>query len=98
MATIEVKDAAGKKVEDRDLNATVFGIEPNIHAVTVVRSACRIVGTTTRLRPAAAFAAAARSRGARRAPAVPARVPSVPRTGRAVAWSSARIRVPTRSA
>ena len=39
MATIEVKDAAGKKVEDRDLNATVFGIEPNIHVVhTVVRS------------------------------------------------------------
>ena len=39
MATIEVKDAAGKKVEDRDLNASVFGIEPNIHVVhTVVRS------------------------------------------------------------
>ena len=39
MASIEVKDAAGKKVEDRDLNASVFGIEPNIHVVhTVVRS------------------------------------------------------------
>ncbi len=39
MATIEVKDASGKKVEDRDLNASVFGIEPNIHVVhTVVRS------------------------------------------------------------
>ena len=33
MASIEVKDAAGKKVEDRDLNASVFGIEPNIHVV-----------------------------------------------------------------
>ena len=39
MASIEEKDAAGKKVEDRDLNASVFGIEPNIHVVhTVVRS------------------------------------------------------------
>mgnify|MGYP002572731513 CR=1 FL=1 len=33
MASIEVKDAAGKKVEDRDLNASVFGIEPNVHVM-----------------------------------------------------------------
>lgn len=39
MATIEVKDASGKKVEDRDLNAAVFGIEPNVHVMhTVVRA------------------------------------------------------------
>ena len=39
MATIEVKDASGKKVKDVDLSAAVFGIEPNIHVVhTVVRS------------------------------------------------------------
>lgn len=39
MATIEVKDASGKKVEDRDLNASVFGIEPNVHVMhQVVRA------------------------------------------------------------
>ena len=30
MANIEVKNTSGKKVEVRDLNAAVFGIEPNI--------------------------------------------------------------------
>jgi len=94
MASIEVKDAAGKKVEDRDLNASVFGIEPNIHVVhTVVRSqrASWRAGThDTKTR--------GRVSGGRRAPVVPARAPSALRTGPAVASSSARIRVPTRSA
>ena len=39
MATIEIKDASGKKVKDADLNAAVFGIEPNVHVMhTVVRA------------------------------------------------------------
>ena len=39
MATIEVKDASGKKVKDVDLSAAVFGIEPNIHVMhQVVRA------------------------------------------------------------
>jgi large subunit ribosomal protein L4 len=39
MASIEVKNVGGKKVESRDLNADVFGIEPNIHALhEVVRA------------------------------------------------------------
>ena len=32
MAKIEVKDASGKKVSDTELSASVFGIEPNVHA------------------------------------------------------------------
>ena len=39
MATIEVKDVEGKKVKSYDLNADVFGIEPNVHAMhEVVRA------------------------------------------------------------
>lgn len=48
MATIEVKDASGKKVNDTELSAAVFGIEPNVHVMhEVVRSqrAARRAGT-----------------------------------------------------
>lgn len=48
MATIEIKDAAGKKVGSADLADGVFGIEPNTFAVhQVVRSqmAARRAGT-----------------------------------------------------
>ncbi len=48
MATIEVKDASGKKVNDAELSAAVFEIEPNVHAMhEVVRSqrAARRQGT-----------------------------------------------------
>lgn len=39
MAKIEIKDASGKKVNEADLNAAVFGIEPNVHVMhTVVRA------------------------------------------------------------
>jgi large subunit ribosomal protein L4 len=39
MATIEVKSVSGKKVKSMDLNAAVFGIEPNVHAMhEVVRA------------------------------------------------------------
>ena len=39
MANIEIKDASGKKVKEAELNAAVFGIEPNVHVMhTVVRS------------------------------------------------------------
>ena len=31
MATIEMKDASGKKVKDAELSAAVFEIEPNVH-------------------------------------------------------------------
>lgn len=48
MASIEVKDLSGKKVSDAELTATVFGIEPNMHAMhEVVRAqrAARRAGT-----------------------------------------------------
>ena len=48
MATIEMKDACGKKVKDAELSAAVFEIEPNVHVMhEVVRSqrAARRQGT-----------------------------------------------------
>lgn len=48
MATIEMKDASGKKVKDAELSAAVFEIEPNVHVMhEVVRSqrAARRLGT-----------------------------------------------------
>ncbi len=50
MATIEMKDASGKKVKDAELSAAVFEIEPNVHVMhEVVRSqrAARRQGTHT---------------------------------------------------
>ena len=39
MASIEIKDASGKKVKSATLSADVFGIEPNMHAMhEVVRA------------------------------------------------------------
>ncbi len=39
MASIEMKDASGKKVKSTELSAAVFGIEPNVHAMhEVVRA------------------------------------------------------------
>ena len=51
MATIEMKDASGKKVKDAELSAAVFEIEPNVHVMhEVVRSqrAARRHDTLTR--------------------------------------------------
>lgn len=48
MATVEVKDMAGKKVGTADLKPTIFGVTPNTHAMhLVVRSqmAARRSGT-----------------------------------------------------
>lgn len=48
MATIEMKDASGKKVKDAELSAAVFEIEPNVHVMhELVRSqrAARRQGT-----------------------------------------------------
>ena len=48
MATIEMKDASGKKVKDAEISAAVFEIEPNVHVMhEVVRSqrAARRQGT-----------------------------------------------------
>ena len=94
MATIDIKDVAGKTVKSVELNDAVFGIEPNIHVMhTVVRAyrAGLASGHCTTPRPVAKFAAAARSRGVRRAPVVPARVPSA---APSVGWRRHRVRSP----
>ena len=45
MATIEMKDASGKKVKDAELSAAVFEIEPNVHVMhEVVRSQTLKIG------------------------------------------------------
>ncbi len=52
MATIEVKDASGKKVNDTELSAAVFGIEPNVpvmHEVVRSQRAARRAGTHSTL-------------------------------------------------
>ena len=52
MASIEVKNTSGKKVSDTELSASVFGIEPNMHAMhEVVRAqrAARRAGTHSTL-------------------------------------------------
>ena len=81
MATIDIKDVAGKTVKSVELNDAVFGIEPNIHVMHTVVRAYR-----------------AGLRGVRRAPVVPARVPSAPLSGLAAAPCSVPTPVLTRSA
>ena len=98
MTTIEIKDASGKKAGDAELSASVFGIEPNVpvmHQVVRAQRASWRAGTSNTLTRSAA---AARSRGARRAPAVPARAPSAPLSGLAAVPCSVRIRAATPSA
>ena len=79
MTTIEIKDASGKKAGTADLAASVFGIEPNvpvIHQVVRAQRASWRQGThDTKTR---GQVRRRRSRGARRAPAVPVRAPSAP--------------------
>ena len=43
MASIEVKDASGKKVSDTELSAAVFGIEPNVHVMHARRALAVLV-------------------------------------------------------
>ena len=93
MASIEVKDASGKKVSDTELSAAVFGIEPNVHVMhEVVRSqrAARRAGTHDTLR----FPVAARSLGARRALAVLVRVRFVLHNGQVAVPYSVLILAP----
>ena len=100
MANIEVKDVSGKKVEVRDLNAGVFGIEPNVHVMHQVVRAQRASwrqGTHDTL-TRGQVRGGGKSRGVRRAPVVPARVPSALLSGVAVAPCSVHILVHTPSA
>lgn len=99
MAKFEVKNSEGKKVAEAELAAEVYGIEPNIHVMHHIVK-CQMASWrqgTSLLRAALRFPVAARSLGVRRAPAVPARVPSVLPSGVTVALSSPPSPVPTLS-
>ena len=82
MASVKVTTAAGKSKGNVDLDEAFFDVEPNIpvmHQVVTAQLAARRAGTqSTKTR--AEVRAAAPSRGARRAPAGPARL-DPPRTG-----------------
>ena len=102
MATIDIKDVAGKTVKSVELTRRRVRHEPNIHVMHTVVRAYRAGLASAALAntqdPWSKFAAAARSRGVRRAPVVPARVPSAPLSGLAAAPcsvpTSAFLRVP----
>lgn len=87
MATIEMKDASGKKVKDAELSAAVFEIEPNVHVMhEVVRSqrAARRQGTHDTL-TRGQVRGGGKKLGARRVLAVLVRVRSVLLNGQAAA-------------
>ena len=97
MPTVAVFDMTGKKTGEMELNAAVFGIEPNmtvVHAAVKNYLANQRQGTQSTL-TRAEVSAAASSRGARRAPAAPVRVLSALRSGPTAVLPSARSRVPT---
>jgi len=75
MAQITIKNPAGKDAGKVDLDEALFGVQPNVplmHQVVTAQLARRRAGTqSTKLVPKSA--AAAPSRTARRAPAMPAR-------------------------
>ncbi len=81
MAKFEVKNSEGTKVAEAELAAEVYGIEPNLHVmhhIVTCQHGLLGVRAPSPPRPAPRSPAAARSLGARRVPAVPARVPPVP--------------------
>ena len=89
MPTVAVFDMTGKKTGEMELNAAVFGIEPNmtvVHAAVKNYLANQRQGTQSTLTRA------------RRAPAVLVRVLSALRSGPMVVLPSARSPVPTTTA
>ena len=82
MSTIKVVSMTGAEVGSVELNDAIFGIEPNMSVVhEVVKNHlanCRQGTQSALLR----FPAAAESRGARRAPAVPVRAAPARPSGR----------------
>ena len=98
MATVDVLDVSGMKAGDaRARRPTLFEATvsvPLMHQVVVAGLAASR-RARTRPRPAARSAAAARSRGARRAPAAPGRARSARRSGSAAASRTGRTRATT---
>ena len=101
MASIELHDVQGKKVGSRDLPADVFESDGERAADAPGRDGGprrASARARTRRRPAATSPVAGRSRGARRAPAAPARAPSARPSGSAAASRTVRTRTRTRCA
>ena len=100
MAKFDVVDMNGKKVSTVELSDAVFGITPNekaVHEAVVNFLANQRQGTqNTKIRKKSA--AAARSRGVRRAPAMRARARSALRSGPTAALPSAPSRAITPTA
>ena len=100
MTTITMKTATGGDGTSVELPDDIFGIEPNLAVLhQVVTASSRPSGPVrTARRHTPRSTVAARSRGARRAPAAPARARSARRSGGAVVWRTAPTRATTRSA
>ena len=90
MAKFEVKNSEGKKVAEAELAAEVYGIEPNIHVMHHIVK-CQMASWrqgTQSAKGRSEVSGGGKKLGVRRAPAVPARVPSVLPSGVTVALSS----------
>ena len=100
MATIDIKDVAGKTVKSVELNDAVFGIEPNIHVMHTVVRAYRagLRQGTANTKTRGEVRGGGKKPCVRRAPVVPARVPSAPLSGLAAAPCSVPTPVLTHSA
>ena len=100
MSKFEVKNSEGKKVAEAELAAEVYGIEPNTHVMHHIVK-CQMASWrsgTQSTKGRSEVSGGGAKRGARRAPVVPARVPSAPASGVTVASSTAPSRVCTPSA
>ena len=100
MPTVAVFDMTGKKTGEMELNAAVFGIEPNmtvVHAAVKNYLANQRQGTQSTLTRAEVRGGGIKP-CVRRAPAVLVRVLSALRSGPMVVLPSARCPVPTTTA
>ena len=99
MAKFEVKNSEGKKVAEAELAAEVYGIEPNIHVMHHIVK-CQMASWrqgTQSAKGRSEVSGGGKKPWRQRAPAVPARVPSVLPSGVTVALSSPPSPVPTLS-
>ena len=97
MPTVAVFDMTGKKTGEMELNAAVFGIEPNmtvVHAAVKNYLANQRQGTQSTLTRAEVRGGGIKP-WRQKAPAAPVRVLSALRSGPTAVLPSARSRVPT---
>ena len=98
MSKVSVYNMKGAVVGDVELNDAVFGVEINehlVHQAVVAQLANKRQGTQSAKTRSEVSGGGRRDR---KAPDMPARVPSVPHSGKAAGSSSPRSRVIMRSA